>query len=77
MNMHSASADGLRTLGHFVAGNLRAGTSGRFGQVFNPATGQVSGRVSFASAQETRLAVAAAREALPAWGARLRCSVRG
>ena len=70
MNMQVATtADGLRTLGHFVDGNPRAGASGRFGQVFNPATGRVSSRVSFASTQETQMAIAAARKALPSWAA--------
>ncbi len=39
-------------------GAERMGASGRFGQVFNPATGQVSARVSLASAQETQAAIA-------------------
>lgn len=70
MNMQVAtSAEGLRTLGHFVHGAPRAGLSGRFGQVFNPATGGTSARVSFASTQETQAAIAAAHAALPAWAA--------
>lgn len=59
MNMQVTAVDGSRTLGHFVDGAERTGTSGRFGQVFNPATGQVSTRVSFASAQETQAAIGA------------------
>jgi malonate-semialdehyde dehydrogenase (acetylating)/methylmalonate-semialdehyde dehydrogenase len=35
--------------------------------VFNPATGEVSASVSFASQEETQAAIAAARAALPAW----------
>jgi malonate-semialdehyde dehydrogenase (acetylating) / methylmalonate-semialdehyde dehydrogenase len=35
--------------------------------VFNPATGEVSANVSFASQQETQVAIQAARAALPAW----------
>jgi malonate-semialdehyde dehydrogenase (acetylating) / methylmalonate-semialdehyde dehydrogenase len=35
--------------------------------VFDPATGEVSANVSFASQEETQTAIAAARAALPAW----------
>ncbi|HET9693451.1 MAG TPA: aldehyde dehydrogenase family protein, partial [Steroidobacteraceae bacterium] len=56
-------------LGHFIAGREVAGTSGRQGKVYNPATGEVSGRVAYASAEETHAAIAAAEAALPAWSA--------
>ncbi len=56
-------------LGHFIGGQLVAGTSGRTGVVHNPATGGVRGTVAFASADETRRAIAAAAAALPAWSA--------
>lgn len=68
MSVHAAAASHeVSTLGHFVGGKLLAGSSGRSGSVFNPATGQVAAQVSFASAEETRAAIAAARAALPAW----------
>jgi malonate-semialdehyde dehydrogenase (acetylating) / methylmalonate-semialdehyde dehydrogenase len=54
-------------LGHFVGGSRRAGTSGRAGPVFDPATGRATANVSFASRDETRVAIAAARAAFPAW----------
>ena len=54
-------------LGHFIDGRLRAGASGRAGPVFDPATGRSSASVSFASQEETRAAIQAARAALPAW----------
>jgi malonate-semialdehyde dehydrogenase (acetylating)/methylmalonate-semialdehyde dehydrogenase len=57
------------TLGHFIAGGAVAGASGRSGPVHNPATGELRGRVAFASADETRSAIAAAAAALPAWAA--------
>ena len=57
------------SLGHFVAGRQVAGSSGREGTVFNPATGQPRGQVAFASADETRVAIAAADAALPGWSA--------
>ena len=56
-----------RDLFHFVDGQPRAGTSGRFGDVFNPATGEVQARVPFATKSETEAAIAAAQAALPAW----------
>src|SRR5262249_7798725 len=43
--------------------------SGRTGPVFNPATGQQTGAVDFASADEVDAAVQAAKEAFPAWRA--------
>jgi acyl-CoA reductase-like NAD-dependent aldehyde dehydrogenase len=48
-------------LGHFVAGRHVAGTSGREGPVFNPATGALRGHVAFASDEETRAAIANVR----------------
>jgi malonate-semialdehyde dehydrogenase (acetylating)/methylmalonate-semialdehyde dehydrogenase len=54
-------------LNHFIAGRRIAGQSGRFGNVFDPATGAVQARVPLASAQEAATAVAAAKNAFPAW----------
>jgi malonate-semialdehyde dehydrogenase (acetylating)/methylmalonate-semialdehyde dehydrogenase len=56
-------------ISHFVNGRRVDGKSGRFGDVYNPAIGEVVRRVAFASAGEVRQAVAAAREAFPAWAA--------
>jgi malonate-semialdehyde dehydrogenase (acetylating)/methylmalonate-semialdehyde dehydrogenase len=61
------AAAAVTTVGHFIGGHLRAGSSGRTGPIFNPATGQVTANVSFASQQETQAAIQAARAALPAW----------
>ena len=52
---------------HFIKGATLAGTSGRFNDVFNPATGLVVGSVPLASASEVDTAVAAAKAALPGW----------
>ncbi len=57
------------TLHHFVDGAALAGTSGRFGDVFDPATGEVRARVPFASAAEVGRAVAAAAAAFAGWAA--------
>jgi malonate-semialdehyde dehydrogenase (acetylating) / methylmalonate-semialdehyde dehydrogenase len=55
------------TVPHWIGGGRVAGTSGRRGPVFNPATGGVAREVDFASAEEVDAAVAAARAAFPAW----------
>ena len=54
---------------HWIDGSSVAGTSGRSGKIFDPATGQVAREVDFASAQEVDAAVAAAKAAFPAWRA--------
>ncbi|MDN0085345.1 CoA-acylating methylmalonate-semialdehyde dehydrogenase [Crenobacter sp. SG2305] len=59
----------MQTLQHFIAGRLVDGQSSRFGDVFNPATGAVARQVPLASAVEVDTAVAAARDAFPAWAA--------
>src|SRR5690606_15968501 len=56
-------------LEHFIGGKRVAGTSGSFGDVFDPNTGQVQARVPLASAEEVAAAVANAAEAQPAWAA--------
>jgi malonate-semialdehyde dehydrogenase (acetylating) / methylmalonate-semialdehyde dehydrogenase len=58
---------GTSILGHFVDGRMQAGASGRTAPVQCPAQGSVAAQVSLASALETRAAIQAAREALPAW----------
>ena len=55
------------TLRHIISGKPVSGTSGRFGDVFNPATGAVACKVPLASADETRHAIQAAKAAFPAW----------
>ncbi len=54
-------------IGHYIGGRLVAGTSGRTQDVFNPATGAVTGKVALASTAEVSAAVAAAQAAFPAW----------
>jgi malonate-semialdehyde dehydrogenase (acetylating)/methylmalonate-semialdehyde dehydrogenase len=57
----------LTTLGHFAGGRPVEGASGRSGDVYDPATGQLARRVAFASAAEVDAAVKAARAAFPEW----------
>ena len=59
----------MTELTHFLNGAQTAGTSGRFSDVFNPATGEVQARLPMATAAETDKAVADAAAAQPAWGA--------
>ncbi|MBU0785827.1 MAG: CoA-acylating methylmalonate-semialdehyde dehydrogenase [Gammaproteobacteria bacterium] len=54
-------------IGHFIAGRTVAGASGRAQDVFNPATGAVSGQVALANSSEVSAAIAAAQAAFPAW----------
>ncbi|MBL8350075.1 MAG: CoA-acylating methylmalonate-semialdehyde dehydrogenase, partial [Burkholderiaceae bacterium] len=55
-------------VGHYIAGRLVPGASGRQQPVYNPATGAVARQVALASADEVSAAVAAAVAAQPAWG---------
>ena len=59
----------MQDLSHFINGARVAGTSGRFAEVFNPATGEVQARVPLASAAELELAVQGAMAAQPKWAA--------
>jgi len=54
---------------HFIDGEIVAGASGRFGDVYNPATGEVTKQVALASADEVRAAIKSAAAALPGWSA--------
>jgi len=56
-------------VGHLIAGKAVAGSSGRFGDVYDPATGQVTRQVALANRAEVDAAVAAAAAAFPAWAA--------
>lgn len=52
---------------HWINGASWAGASDRQGDVFDPATGEVSGRVDFADVATVDAAVAAAKAAFPGW----------
>ncbi|MFF5083797.1 CoA-acylating methylmalonate-semialdehyde dehydrogenase [Actinoplanes sp. NPDC000266] len=54
-------------IAHWIGGAERAGTSGRVGPVFNPATGEQTAEVALASSAEVADAVAVAKEAAQAW----------
>jgi len=59
----------MQELSHWIGGKSVKGTSGRFADVYNPATGEVQARVPLATTAELDAAVAAAAEAQVAWGA--------
>jgi malonate-semialdehyde dehydrogenase (acetylating)/methylmalonate-semialdehyde dehydrogenase len=54
-------------LHHFFNGQRVEGSSGRFGDVFDPATGTITARVPLASGDDVKQAVDAASAAFPAW----------
>ncbi|AKC85818.1 CoA-acylating methylmalonate-semialdehyde dehydrogenase [Pseudoxanthomonas suwonensis] len=58
-----------RQLHHHIGGRERPGSSGRHGDVYDPATGHVAAHVPLADAGDVRAAVDAARAAFPAWAA--------
>ncbi|MCC5972076.1 MAG: CoA-acylating methylmalonate-semialdehyde dehydrogenase [Pararhodobacter sp.] len=59
----------MKDIGHWIDGKLVAGTSGRFADIYNPATGEVQARVALATKAELDAAVASAAKAQIAWGA--------
>ena len=59
----------VKPIRHWIGGQAVEGRSGRSGRVFNPATGQQTGEVDFATPEEVDQAVQAARQAFPAWRA--------
>ncbi|MBT8061158.1 MAG: aldehyde dehydrogenase family protein, partial [Gammaproteobacteria bacterium] len=71
----------METLTHYINGQRSESASGRFGDVYNPATGKVQRKVPFASRGEVDAAVQAAAAAFPDWAAqpalrRARCIFR-
>jgi len=65
----TAADRNLAEIAHFVSGQRRSGQSGRFSDVYNPASGEVAARAPLASAAEVGAAVDAAAAAFPAWAA--------
>jgi malonate-semialdehyde dehydrogenase (acetylating)/methylmalonate-semialdehyde dehydrogenase len=60
---------GATEIRHFVKGQRVSGRSGRFADVYNPASGEITGRVSLASVAEVDAVVKAAAAAFPGWAA--------
>ena len=59
----------METINHYIDGRVVEGTSGRYGEVYNPALGEQIRQVAFADEGELDAAVAAASKAFPAWAA--------
>ncbi|MDF0601455.1 CoA-acylating methylmalonate-semialdehyde dehydrogenase [Psychromarinibacter sp. C21-152] len=59
----------MEDLTHYIDGQRVKGTSGRFADVMNPATGEVQARVPLATTAELNAAVEKAAAAQVAWGA--------
>ena len=59
----------MREIGHFIGGKAVKGSSGRFGDVFDPNTGEVQAKVALAKHSEVEHAIANAEAAQPAWAA--------
>ncbi|MFC0842368.1 CoA-acylating methylmalonate-semialdehyde dehydrogenase [Streptomyces noboritoensis] len=58
----------VRELTHFIGGKHTTGTSGLFGDVYDPNTGTVQARVPLAGRSDTEHAIANAEEAQADWG---------
>ncbi len=59
----------MRAITHFIDGAAKAGTSGRFTDVFDPNNGQVQAQVALASVAEMDAAIAGAVAAQRGWAA--------
>jgi aminomuconate-semialdehyde/2-hydroxymuconate-6-semialdehyde dehydrogenase len=68
---HAASAEGIDMIeiGNLIDGEVRAPASGRYLDVFEPATGKVFARCPASNADDVDAAVRAAASAAPAWAA--------
>ncbi|WP_406327616.1 CoA-acylating methylmalonate-semialdehyde dehydrogenase [Streptomyces sp. NBC_00203] len=58
----------MKTITHWIGGKPVESASGRFGPVYNPATGAQEKQVGFASVDEVDAAVATAKAAFESWG---------
>src|SRR5690349_23739995 len=59
----------MREIGHFIGGKDVKGGSGRFGDVFDPNTGEIQAKVALARHSEVEHAIANAQTAQPGWAA--------
>jgi malonate-semialdehyde dehydrogenase (acetylating) / methylmalonate-semialdehyde dehydrogenase len=65
--MSAAVTTELKLIEHWIGGEPIRGSSGRRGPVFNPATGEQTGEVDFATSEEIDRAVTTAKAAFPVW----------
>ncbi len=66
MNVRTAPPH-IFEIGNYVGGGRSRASGGRSQDVFNPATGETTGRVDLSDAKAVDAAVAAAKAAFPAW----------
>lgn len=59
----------LKSIPHHINGRQVEGRSGRSSNVFNPATGEITGTVTLANAAEVNEVAVIAKKAFPAWAA--------
>ncbi len=59
----------MKEITHYVGGDYTKGTSGRWNDVYNPATGEVQAKLAMANASDLDAAVARAAKAQPEWAA--------
>ena len=59
----------MKTMKPFINGRRIDSVSGRFGSVFDPSTGEQIARVPLCAKEEVEQAIAAAKDAFPAWSA--------
>ena len=57
----------MKIIPHYINGQQVNGSGKNNGDVFNPATGEISAKVAFATEKETSLAIEAAKNALTSW----------
>ena len=60
----------MRTVPHYISGKTVEGQSGRFGDIYNPSTGEVQAQVQLATQDELSEAVAVALAAQQGWAQR-------
>src|SRR5215470_3505774 len=65
----SCQEDAMREIGHFIGGKEVKGASGRYGDVYDPNTGEAQAKVAFAKRAEVEHAIAVADMAQPGWAA--------
>ncbi len=63
----ATTAGRIADINHYIDGRSDARDTARRAEVFNPATGQVTGRVALGTVEDVDAAVAAAARAFPSW----------
>ena len=57
----------MKTVSHWINGSLTTDKASQVGEIFNPATGKISGTVNFADITTVNQAVQAASSAFDSW----------